>query len=114
MNEEDQPTLKVMDFVSIALKAQSLQQELKNEIGQQQRSRKEIDLAVINKVILLINFITDDDCVGVARFNKITENIRPLCPLPHEKLKVDLPMAGRITRALLDKDHTSGIYKNLN
>ena len=62
----------------------------------------------------LIKYIAHDDILGEARFNKITEDIRPQCLLPHQSLKVDLPIAGLITRSLLEKDHTSGIYKNLN
>ena len=44
----------------------------------------------------------------------MTENMRPQCALPHQPLKIDLPVAGFITRSLLEKDQTSGIYKNLN
>ena len=77
MNEEDFNVLRVNDFISIAMKAEKLQHELQNEIAQQQRSKKEIDLAVINKVIKLIEYITHDDLLGVPRFNKITEYIRP-------------------------------------
>jgi hypothetical protein len=44
----------------------------------------------------------------------MTEDIRPKCQLPHQQLRVDLPMAGLITRSLLNKDHTSGLYKSLN
>ena len=40
--------------------------------------------------------------------------MKPQCQLPNQPLKVDLPMTGLITRSLLEKDHTSGIYKNLN
>ena len=69
---------------------------------------------MINKFIKLIKYITHEDTVGVARFNKITEDIRPQCPLPHQQLRVDLPVAGFITRSLLEKDQTSGIYKSLN
>jgi hypothetical protein len=69
---------------------------------------------VINKIVKLIEFITNEDILGVARFNKMTENMRPQCALPHQPLKIDLPVAGFITRSLLEKDQTSGIYKNLN
>ncbi len=114
MVEEQYSILKVMDFVSIAMKASQLQQELEKEMSQQQRSKKEVDQAVINRVVQLIKFITHEDYVGVARFNQITEDLRPQCPLPHQPLKIDLPIAGLITRSLLEKDQTSGIYKNLN
>ena len=114
MVEEDFSPLKVKDFVSIAFKAKELQSELEKEIAQQKKSAKEVDQAVIDKVVKLVHFITDEDYLGVARFNKITEDIRPQCLLPHQLLKVDLPMASLITRSLLEKDHSSGIYKNLN
>ena len=49
----------------------------------------EVDQAVISKVVKLIQIITDEDYIGVVRFNKITEDIRPQCLLPHQALKVD-------------------------
>ena len=39
----------------------------------------------------------------MARFNKISEDIRQQYPLPHDPVK-----------SLIEKSHTSGIYKNLN
>jgi hypothetical protein len=69
---------------------------------------------VTNKIVKLIEFITNEDILGVARFIKITENMGPRCSLPHQPLKIDLPVAGFITRSLLEKDQTTGIYKNLN
>ena len=106
--------LKVNDFASIAMKAKELEQDLKKEISLLQKNKQEIDQAVTNKVTELIKYIAHDDILGEDRFNRITEDMRPQCPLPHQLLKVDLPMAGLITRSLLEKDHTSGIYKNLN
>ena len=107
--------LRVNDFKQIISEAKGLLEELEQEIKQQKKSPKEVDQAVINKVIKLIHIITGEDYVGVARFNKITEDIRPQCLLPHQPLKVDLPeLAGLITRSMLGRDKTAGIYKNLN
>ena len=115
MEEEQYSLLKVKDFKSIVLETKQLMEELEQEIKQQKKSPKEVDQAVISKVIKLIKIITDEDYVGVARFNKITEDIRPQCLLPHQPLKVDMPeLAGLITRSLLGRDKTAGIYKNLN
>ena len=115
MEEEQYSLLKVNDFKSIVFESKELLEELELEIKQQKKSPKEVDQAVINKVIKLIHIITGEDYVGLATFNKITEDIRPQCLLPHQPLKVDQPeFTGLITRSLLERDKTSGIYKNLN
>ena len=106
--------LKVNDFVSIALKARDLEHELKKETNEQQKTKQEINQAVMKRVAELIKYIAHEDILGEARYNKITEDMRPQCPLPHQPLKIDLPVVGLITRSLLEKDQTSGIYKNLN
>jgi hypothetical protein len=73
-----------------------------------------VDEAVINKIIELIRFITNDDIIGEARFNKITEDIRQPCQLPHKPLKLDLPLHGLVNRSLLENGHASGVCKSLN
>jgi len=68
MNETQ---LKVDDFVSIALKANNLELELKKEMSQQHKTDQEIDQAVKNKVKELIKYIAQEDILGETRLNKI-------------------------------------------
>ena len=83
---EEYSLLKVNDFELILVKANGLLEELKQEAKLLKKSPKEVDQAVISKVIKLIHIITDDDYLGVERFNQITEDIRPKCLLPHQPL----------------------------
>ncbi len=74
---EEYSLLKVNDFELILYKANGLLEDLKQETTTQKKSPKEVDQAVINKVTKLINIITDNNFLGVARFNQITEHLRP-------------------------------------
>ena len=75
--EEEYSLLRVNDFELILLKANRLLEELKQETITPKKSPKEVDQTVISKVTKLINIITDDNFLGVARFNQITEHRRP-------------------------------------
>ncbi len=74
---EEYSLLRVNDFELILLKANGLLEELKQETTTHKKSPKEVDQAVISKVTKLINIITENNFLGVPRFNQITEHLRP-------------------------------------
>lgn len=78
MNETQ---LKIDDFVSIALKANNLELELKKEMSQQHKTDEEIDQAVKNKVKELIKYIAQEDILGETRLNEIVKDIISQFPL---------------------------------
>jgi hypothetical protein len=85
--EEEQAVLRVNDFVSIANKTEIIKLDLEKEVNQHKKSRKEVDQIVVNHIAELLMYITQEDLLGVARFNKISEDIRQQYPLPHEPVK---------------------------